>query len=1233
MITDDEKTVVYTITGYIPSTIDNEFQIGQVDLPQDGTIINVKCIQGIAVKYDINGDTVITPQHLDSENRIYFNVSNVAENGIFITNVGQTTNYGQWQRRDNLLIEDYGNYFYKFGITADGTSCYLEFPEDCEVLMKDGVEITYIRSDGAYGNVIPNQLSNFYSDLAVINSVGNNVVLNASNVKIRNYFASTNGKDYENINDAYKNYKRVVGTFNTLVTLRDYFNYIVSNNLASNGFVCDRSNDLQNVYNIMTSQNGINQLQSVIEETSGTPDLTAFSIKLYLTKYFEDVSTSTSFNGTFQPVSAAEAENIQQYVEDIKSLQHDFVALESPTDTFSHFCMFKNKYPVQCVIIPQYTLSNSQKNEVIDNIKLALYQYLNAKEIEFGDKIQDDYLYQAILQADNRIKNVILDNINYTTYAVWYDSNTHLFNETQISGDIEDKYYIESTPSTLATNITVNVTKYLSQLTDYNSVQFTYSGTAWQVGEDEVDLEDYGITISTTPSLDDSFSITISKQTQFRSEVLAKSILAGVTPFIVNEEEFKYQMNQILPYTIPELPDETKNTIIKDIVSIYPKTTITISSSESDVLTGSTILRNNESIEFLAPNLLPKETYNNYVKYECSLSEDVEPNVYYMLKENEYIVFYWKSSSSDTLYSFAMYGEGSIIKSSFLLTSNNNTQVTSDLYTRLSNIQSPKVLTSDQYSLNFTQSQEIQNLRYTTNILSDNKEVQYFITNDITIDNTMYCYWVLNTPTITNESSTYVLFPNGSTSRLLDVGEYFFYADKELTNFITLGEGTLITKGESEAADSWTVTSISLTDITLNGISALNGYWYKPQGFVNVTEQQFITINSGYELQLKLKNQNIDPDNPIDSWSVVIDNEGSTFNSTTSGEGSAPVLHFSDFYISYRPDPQSSQKVMLPDLNLSEELSWSAKSLLSINLSPTTPQILLENQSVILTINGYPNLEDRVEISGRNRNITYNRYPVVLLSNRSIQLTGAMESSTIYYNTQYEPQYLSLYVFGQQGSRDEEVRYDSDVIINTIVDGGQISVPIPFILPPGDYILPVFIPKGDSGTASMIENTVDSQHQYYLYPVYDSKYSSENVASWSPDHEAAYMAAQLDGGMLYPLYLHSETNFDSPLLINSSLKILYVEKGTFNYAIATKNLQYRIYNPIKYTPSDDINKNIALIRMFDKNNIFDYTYTVNPDVLIEDPLEAKQFLNSNHIYNKFTICQLDTSSNTKITVN
>jgi hypothetical protein len=110
--------------------------------------------------------------------------------------------------------------------------------------MKDGIEITYIRTLGSYGTVKPQQLRQFYSDISVVSSLNDPIVLSTQNVSLINYFASTQGQGSETINEAYKNYKRMIGTYNTLITLRDYLNYILSNNLASNGFTCDRSNDI-----------------------------------------------------------------------------------------------------------------------------------------------------------------------------------------------------------------------------------------------------------------------------------------------------------------------------------------------------------------------------------------------------------------------------------------------------------------------------------------------------------------------------------------------------------------------------------------------------------------------------------------------------------------------------------------------------------------------------------------------------------------------------------------------------------------------------------------------------------------------------------------------------------------------------------------------------------------------------------------------------------------------------
>lgn len=1231
MITDENKTIVYTITGYVPSTVESEFSINQVDLPQNGNTINVKCIQGIAVKYDINGDTVITPQHLDSDNRIYFNVSNVAENGIFITNTGASTNYGQWQRKDNLLIEDFGNYYYKFGITEDGTACYLEFPEDCETIMKDGIEITYIRSDGEYGNIAANQLTNFYSDLSVINSIGDQVVLNAQNVRIRNYFSSTDGRDYEDINSAYKNYKRIVGTFNTLVTLRDYFNYIVSHNLASNGFVCDRSNDLQNVYDIMMYANGVNQVNSIVEKTQDDdPSLTAFSIKLYLTKYYQDVSTLNSYNGTFQPIGMTEAEKIQEYIKDIKSLQHDFVPLDSPNDTFSHFCFFKNKYPVICNIIPQYSISDAQKMEIISNIKLALYKFLNSQEIEFGEKIQSDYLFDVIIKADNRIKTVMLDNIEYTTYAVYYNNDDRLFYEIQVSGDIPDSSVVESTNTALKSKITVNTNTFINKLvstssfTSYAPVEFHYD-SAWKIGDTSITLSQYGITISSyTPQNEDSFTVQLSKQTQFRNEIKAKSMLAGITPLLVHAEQFDFQINQQYrvkaPVTTDDPPVTITNPIIENIVSVFPKTVIGIEAGLSlpsgqslgnNGKIGQYQLRSNETIQLFSPNLLVQQTYNNYVKFECKFndSEDENQNIIYklinanniyQLQANEYIVFYWKASSSDVIYSYTMYGEGSIIKPSFTLKTNNSTSVSNSLKTKLDNFTSlPKILTSNYYPLNYDESQEIQNLRTTQNILSDNKQIEYYVSNTITIDIDMPCYWILNQQSSGNEIQTYTLFEDGATQRILASGEYFMYSDIQLANLIILGEGTLIENTNPSSTDSWTVQAIPLTDITLNGIDALNGYWYRPQTALNITEEQFITINSGYSFKLELKGD-YDPNNP---WAVQITNEGTQFINCES---------FADFNIYYQLAVSGSDWIPIPDLNLSSELGWQGKSLLGLNVSKYESQILLANQFI------FAKQLDGTEIKIEGQNIS-SVYPVVLLADHDVYANGQLETSTTYYNTYYEESYLSLYVFAQQQSQSNKIVYGNSICTFTIPQGAKnpsTSPAVPtslLLLPIGYYVIPVFIPY-EEGIYAKISFSIQSygSSQTYLYPLYDSSLT------------------QLPGGKLYPLVYQFVDNGNR--YKNRVIGIELVDENG-NPIAAPEEMTFQFYNPLRYTPTDQLARDVAVIRLFDTDDIFDYTYEVDADKLISNPLEAKQFLNPNHIYKKYTICQLDTSGNTKIRVN
>ena len=433
MVSDYDGTVVYTLIG---NTFSDSFSVGSQKLNDTGEYISFKAIQGIAVKYDINGETLITPNMLDSENRIYFPTTDIAENGIFICNAN-TNNYSSWVKKDNLLVESLGNKFYKFGTTQDQNQCYIEFPLDSEQQFDQGINITYIKTDGQQGNISANIIEKFYNDL--VPEEDNTITLNSENVKITNYSSATDGSDYETINDAYDGYKRVVGTFNTLVTLRDYINYINRSGLVSNNFVCDRHNDIQCSYKVMSSINGVNQEVSYIEQgysedyrpielhdASDVIDteamvwerkLNAFNIKVYALQYQKDVDTENKYNKTFDMLVGSDYTNLTTYIEDVKSINHDIAQLLPADELNSHIAYFLNVYPINATITSQYFLTESDKRDIRDNIKKALYQNLNSKEINFGEAIKLDYVQDIIINSDSRIKNVSVSNIEYTTYA------------------------------------------------------------------------------------------------------------------------------------------------------------------------------------------------------------------------------------------------------------------------------------------------------------------------------------------------------------------------------------------------------------------------------------------------------------------------------------------------------------------------------------------------------------------------------------------------------------------------------------------------------------------------------------------------------------------------------------------------------------------------------------------------------------------------------------------------
>ena len=310
-VTDDDETVIYSLIG---TEGDSDVVVSDGLLYSDSSKnLNMIAYEGAPVRYTFNDRTTITPNMVDTNNRLYLSTSYVFENGIFIKNVEQD-NYAEWHRVDNLYEYSYNIHRYKFGYDSASNLCYLEFPDNYAELFGSGIEVTYLTftTDESFSDVPIQFLSKFLGNVNVNND---EITLTQDIVSIANTEPASGHADKEDINSAYNNYKKVVGTFNTLITLRDYLNYLRSNELdiCSNAFVTDRTNDVQSSYKIINKQDGVESLITEIERDEDnfqfvkTTDADVMSTKTY---YTFDAGT-----GNFVKVSSPSVANISSYYE------------------------------------------------------------------------------------------------------------------------------------------------------------------------------------------------------------------------------------------------------------------------------------------------------------------------------------------------------------------------------------------------------------------------------------------------------------------------------------------------------------------------------------------------------------------------------------------------------------------------------------------------------------------------------------------------------------------------------------------------------------------------------------------------------------------------------------------------------------------------------------------------------------------------------------------------------
>lgn len=714
MITDEEETIVYTLLG------EHNGGIGPVTIRCDGSANSgVLCdvIQGIPNNYEINGNTLITVSNLDDNNRLYFTTLNVAENGIFITNAN-SNNYSSWQQKDNLHLENFGNTYYRFGITEDNNTCYIEFPEDVDNIFQEGIYLKYITTSADSGNIKAGVLTKFKD--AINKQIGETVVgLTTDNIFITNTSEASNGLSYETIDTAYKNYKHTIGTFQTLVTLRDYINAIINSDLIGNGFVCDRTNDIQTTYRVISSMNNIDQKITYVEEDL-PEEITPFTLKLYLLQYIVNTDTQSKNYDSFRMLTNVDPtiDTVKLYLEEQKVIGHDYAGLIPPYTgsepegkVSPHVCYFKNVYPVKCSIIPQLTLSTSQKKEVIQNIKEALYLNLSSNNIEFREDIPYELVYNIILNADSRIKAISLYNITYSTLAVRYHHDEKLTYDSTTGKWYNDRYedilpaYYGYNPSNPVNGATLTIPDYFDSVyingyyyddIDFcsNTITIDSSTNAAYYRLDYVPVnqrtEGYSGTVFVNPVtyynkqglhkcyIPTEFTCTAVSGSSSTWSVDGSSVTLsqyGISFLQGIDIRVGDKMKICLSYAHQVRDDVYAKSVLNGNSQIFIKDEEFDYKLNQDVSTGGVIhnvaslqgnvhiefsnatstnlqanvyeLRENEAIQLYSPNLIKTASYSNYVKFEYRIKDDIAANTCYEIKSNEYLVLYW-TESDDT---------------------------------------------------------------------------------------------------------------------------------------------------------------------------------------------------------------------------------------------------------------------------------------------------------------------------------------------------------------------------------------------------------------------------------------------------------------------------------------------------------------------------------------------------------------------------------------------------------
>ena len=369
------------------------------------TTTKVPCIEGQVVQCGEDTDYVISLNNLDDNNRYYLPEAQIAENGFFIYTIKDGIYYkNKWEKVDNLNTQAIGKYVYKVGYDSKIGLPYIQFPDDISSIINDGLYIWYTRTLGVNGNIKARYLTTFEAE-----NIDEADKEYYNFISVTNNDAAMNGTDIETINQAYNNFKKTIGTFDTLVTCRDYMNKIYqlydSNNipLVSNIIVSDIRDDINKAAILCTFDVYGIKYKNIELIKDNEKQINNFDLVLYPFTTIYGINNESEYLKSFE-YTEEKIPEIEKAIENIKTISHTF----NTPETGDIICI-KNYLRLNAKITTTTKVNAIEEKYILDNIYTNIYKTFNARQLDFGESIPFDAILDCIENADTRIKNVSLD--------------------------------------------------------------------------------------------------------------------------------------------------------------------------------------------------------------------------------------------------------------------------------------------------------------------------------------------------------------------------------------------------------------------------------------------------------------------------------------------------------------------------------------------------------------------------------------------------------------------------------------------------------------------------------------------------------------------------------------------------------------------------------------------------------------------------------------------------------